>query len=356
MKNFIVAVLIFFTLVFAGYLFTPLESVTTTYSKVKENIERKTEEKKTVRFLSVGDIMLSRGVAFYSLKNNNPEKPFEGLKDLLLATDFNFGNLESPFSKSDRYTSAETLVFNAPKSMVQGLVSNNFKVLNLANNHALDQGIDGLEFTRNFLTEKGIMHLGTGKNILEAFVPKYVEHNNIKVGFIGASYASLNDNGKIKNELIARIEDAENLKLSVAQAKLNSDFVVVTMHAGTEYTHEPNESQTTFARLAIDAGADIVIGAHPHWVQTIEEYKGKYIFYSLGNFIFDQDWSQKTKEGLVLDVEIEKNFDLKETRITKLGLLPIVIDGKTTPRLANNEEAERILSGIGVSDGVLVGE
>ena len=87
------------------------------------------------------------------------------------------------------------------------------------------------------------------------------------------------------------------------------------MHAGTEYTRTPMPQQITFAHAAIDDGADIVIGAHPHWVQTIEKYKGKYIFYSLGNFIFDQAWSQETMEGLTLKITVSKTTCHPDDRV-----------------------------------------
>jgi poly-gamma-glutamate synthesis protein (capsule biosynthesis protein) len=103
------------------------------------------------------------------------------------------------------------------------------------------------------------------------------------------------------------------MKQSISQAKKLCHFIVVTMHAGKEYTRDPNKSQKQFAHTAIDAGADMVIGAHPHWIQTIERYcpdtpddgpcvNPHYIFYSLGNFIFDQAWSRETKEGMMLAI------------------------------------------------------
>lgn len=171
----------------------------------------------------------------------------------------------------------------------------------------MDQGQKGLDYTIEFLDSINLKHIGTGKDLNEAWQPEIVEQNGIKICFIGASYASINDNGKTTNNFVARIEDLENLKSSILSVKSKCNFTVVTMHAGTEYVRKPNQTQTTFARAAVDLGADIVIGAHPHWIQTIEKYKDKYIFYSLGNFIFDQDFSQDTKEGLTLKITISKD-------------------------------------------------
>ncbi len=91
------------------------------------------------------------------------------------------------------------------------------------------------------------------------------------------------------------MQDTERLIGAIRQAREQADFIVVTMHGGQEYTLTPTNLQTDFARTAIDNGADIVIGAHPHWIQATERYKNKYIFYSLGNFVFDQEFSEETK-------------------------------------------------------------
>ncbi|MBL8194874.1 MAG: CapA family protein, partial [Blastocatellia bacterium] len=250
-----------------------------------------------VTFLAVGDMMMSRGVNSVIARTNDPLRPFSGLAELLDSTDFNFGNLESPISGSDKPGPPHSLVFNTPIRNVEGLKRYKFKVLNLANNHALDQRAAGLENTRKVLAENEITYLGVGADLSEAWKPKIITVNGLKLGFLGASYASVNDGGVARNNLVARIEDTEYLKNSLESLKKDADFIVVTMHAGVEYVRQPHQPQIDFAHAAIDYGADLVIGAHPHWIQIIEKYKDKYIFYSLGNFIFDQEWSQDTKEG-----------------------------------------------------------
>jgi poly-gamma-glutamate synthesis protein (capsule biosynthesis protein) len=136
------------------------------------------------------------------------------------------------------------------------------------------------------------------------------------------------------------MQDTKNLIKSIQEAKNNADIVVVTMHAGVEYTREPTPLQTDFAHTAIDNGADIVIGAHPHWIQGIEQYGGKYIFYSLGNFVFDQEFSPETKEGMTLKINLRKD---KTAHIEQIELMPIIIENYGQPRLANAEEKSRIL-------------
>jgi len=340
------------------------------YFQKAHDLAAQQQQKTTATFLAVGDIMLSRSVALAIQKAGDPALPFSKMTDIFRSVDFSFGNLESPFSDNNHFNPSGSMVFNAPKDNIKGLVDNRFKILFLANNHALDQGIKGLDYTKKYLDENGIRHFGTGDNLDEAWQAAIVGANGIKICFTGASYASVNDNGKTTNNYVARIEDLSHLKSSILNLKSSCDFTVAVMHAGTEYTRKPNQAEMNFAHAAIDAGADLVIGGHPHWIQTTEEYKGKYIFYSLGNFIFDQEWSQDTKEGLILKIQVSKNQvsskaisgaataeDLQGSRMAatldKIELIPVVIENYSTPRPATPEEAKAILDKIGVTESVI---
>ena len=331
-----------------------------------------------ITLYAIGDIMLSRNVAGQMSKNHKDSFwPFRALEDELHSTDFNFGNLESPFSGGDEFNPTGSLVFNAPTWALPGLAQYNFKVLNLANNHAYDQGKDGLLYTKKILNDNNLLGLGVGANLNEAWQGHVYSVKGVRIGFVGASYASVNDGGVAINQNVARIEDVERLKKSIADLKTKSDFIIATMHAGTEYTYQPNQGQIDFAHAAIDAGADMVIGAHPHWVQTTEKYKDKYIFYSLGNFVFDQMWSQETKEGLMLKISLEKNSSCSTmpnasasgqqqvscsdslqgspvpATLKQVDLVPVVIENYGQPRLANPTEKQNILKKIGVSLDIL---
>lgn len=307
-----------------------------------------------INFLAVGDIMLSRNVAGTMQKNNKDSfLPFRELDPLLTGTDFNFANLESPFSGKDDFNPTGSLVFNAPTWAIDGLSQYNFKVLNLANNHAFDQGKAGILYTKQILAKNYLKGIGVGNNLDEAWQGDTFTAKGITVGFIGASYSSQNDGGATTNNYVARIEDLAHLKTSIKNMKTKSDFIVVTMHAGIEYTRTPNAAQTAFAHAAIDAGADIVIGAHPHWAQTFEKYKDKYIFYSLGNFVFDQMWSQDTKEGLTLKITLDKTGGENTTALKQIQLIPVIIENYSTPRLANESEKQSILKKIGATTDVI---
>lgn len=344
--------------------------------------EKQIENK--VSLLAVGDIMLSRNVAKKIKEANNFLLPFKNFKEISGNVDFSFGNLESPISGSNDFNLSGSMVFNTPPAYIEGLIKNNFKILSLANNHAFDQDLAGLEYTIQYLDKNNIKHIGAGNTLEEAWAPAFVEQNGIKICFIGASYASINDNGKTTNNYVARIEDLENLKSSIQNIKSTCDFIIATMHAGTEYTTKPNQAQIDFAHSAIDFGADMVIGHHPHWVQEIEKYcpsfpsspgeekmpegqmrlncqNPKYIFYSLGNFIFDQMWSQETREGLVLKIQISKNKNQSELQgpknpsiLKNIELIPIIIDNYSTPRKASEEEGKKILEKIKQSNSFLL--
>lgn len=303
-------------------------------------------------FGAVGDIMLSRNVASKINKAKNPLLPFSKLSAILKTNDFNFANLESPFSGKDNFNPSPSMVFNAPRANIKGLVENKFTIVSLANNHMLDQRVSGLENTLSYLNKNNIQTSGAGKNLDDAWQEKIVTANGIKIGFISVSYTSNNDNGKTNNQYVARWEDKNRLQQAINNLRQSADFVVVSMHAGTEYKYQPTEVQKNFARLAIDLGADLIIGSHPHSVQTIEKYKDKYIFYSLGNFIFDQEWSQQTKEGLMLKIAIAKN-DFEPAHLDQIELMPIVIENYSTPRLATEKEVNMILNHIGVKNRVL---
>ena len=320
------------------------------YYQESQTLQTQTATSSTASFLAVGDINLSRNVAAFIVKNQTTDYPFAGITDLLKSTNFNFANLESPIAPGLPIIGGTSMTFAAPSGNAQALQNYNFEILNLANNHAYDQGLAGINKTKTVLDNLGIAHEGTGNNLNEAWIPAVVTANGIKICFVGAAYGT-NTGGSVAAQYIAEIADTAHLQKAIATAKQECDFTVATMHAGIEYTRTPNQAQMDFAHTAIDDGADIVIGAHPHWVQTIEKYNGKYIFYSLGNFIFDQDWSQETQEGLTLKIMLSKpvSSSLQGPRqpaaLDSIELIPIIIDS-SQPRPATSDETKTILQKI----------
>lgn len=325
---------------------TPDVYVNTPISQPKPDPE---PQENTVTFLAVGDIMLSREVAKkMAAQHNDGLYPFQNMATVLTETDFNVGNLESPFSGTDTQDpNPNTFTFNAPTWAAAGLQQYNFKLLSVANNHALNQGKAGLMFTKSHLAGLGIKTVGGGETPDEAWQSQVITRDGIKIGFLGATYAPA-------SSYLAQVTDLTRLQTAVTKLKDESDFIVVMMHAGTEYVREPNGAQTKFAHAAIDAGADMIIGSHPHWVQPIENYKGKYIFYSLGNFVFDQMWSPDTTQGLTAKITLHQAKDDKIVSVKEIQLLPVIIENYSQPRPANETETKMILQKIKAQTSLIV--
>jgi len=291
-----------------------------------------------VSLIAVGDISYSRGVERIIKKNDDVNYPFLKISDYLDSSDFTFGNLETPITPGREIQTYE-MVFRSNPGTEQALNQAGFSIVSLANNHTPNFGFIGLENTFNFLDQAGIKYAGAGLNQKQAYEPVLFEFRGIKFSLL-----AYNDNDVVPPAYEAG-EDSPgtafmsipDMTVAVGQSKKISDYVIVSMHSGTEYIEQPNDSQINFARAAIDAGADLVIGHHPHVVQTMEKYKGKYIFYSLGNFVFDQPWSRETERGLAIKVYFCKN------NINKISFLPIVMYDFAQPEIATNQDTPKIL-------------
>lgn len=280
-----------------------------------------------------GDIMLSRTVNAKMEKYKDYAWPFEKISSLFKEADIAVANLESPFLVTDNYqVLSGSFSFKANPKSVEALSSSGFDVLSLANNHILNQGKKGLADTRKILDTAGIDYAGPSDHNL---VIK--ESQGVKFAFLAYTY---NDG----SGLIADIpDDFSGVKTEIELAKKQADVVIILMHAGNEYTRKPNKQQISFAHLAIDAGADLVVGHHPHWPQITENYKGKTIIYSLGNLVFDQMWSKETSVGLVAKIY----FDGKEQ--INIEYIPINIkDYGQAEIMSDDTQKENLLKAIGV--------
>lgn len=295
-----------------------------------------------VCLVAVGDIMLSRGVAGEIREHgDDPGFPFSRMTNYLKSGDIVFGNLENPITPGREIMPPER-VLRADPGVAAALRDAGFTIFSLANNHLLDFGPRGLLDTFQYLELAGIEYAGAGKTENEAFAARYIETKGLRLAFLAfcdpvlAPEACLAGAGRPG---IAYL-DQEKIQATVREAREKADFVVVSMHAGTEYEPAPELAQTRFAHLAVDSGADLVLGHHPHVLQKVEEYKGKYIFYSLGNFVFDQKWSRATREGL-----LAKIFFSAEG-VEKIECLPVFINDRDQPQLLEGEEAERVLKAL----------
>jgi len=241
------------------------------------------------RMLFVGDIMMARGVAQLTEKYGL-EYPFFNIRPLFYLFNWNiiYGNLEGPVRTEAKPVSLFSVRFDYSPEIPQLLAKLGFNLLNIANNHMADQGYSAIDSTRKYLEENHIFPLGDYSDCSLKY--KYQKDNFI---FLGANLVY-----KSKYCVQDLLQEIKELK-----TKDTNLYVIVTPHWGTEYTSSPDDFQKQTAHQLIEAGADLIIGHHPHVVQAIEEYQGKLIFYSLGNFVFDMYFSQPVQQELALGFE-----------------------------------------------------
>jgi poly-gamma-glutamate capsule biosynthesis protein CapA/YwtB (metallophosphatase superfamily) len=245
--------------------------------------------------------MLSRGVRRQILAAGDPALPFRKVAPFFSKADISFINLESPFSDRGRYQD-EGLIFHAAPQMIEGLTLARISLASTANNHARDCGPYGVDYTVKWLRCHGVQPVGSSESELTTHRGVVIERNGIRFGFLGYTFDQQNGNWR---DLDMRISMADPAVVSrdVKELRKLADVVVVSMHSGIEYATKPSSAQMELAHAAIDAGAELVIGHHPHVVQPEEEYRGGVIFYSLGNFVFDQYQRQATQHGEVVEVD-----------------------------------------------------
>lgn len=258
--------------------------------------------------------------------------PLANFCELFSQDDYTTVNLESVL-KDDSTDKLDGRLYNfrGPTGFVNILLAASVEHANIANNHYIDYGVSGRRSTRDTLQRAGIAYSGyTYTHIFEK--------DGVKIGFAGIRESMWHQNrATMTNEIKA-------LK------KAGCDYIVYACHWGTEYAENHNDIQKLMATYAIDAGADCVIGTHPHVVQGVEVYNGKPIFYSLGNFVFGGNLNPTDYDGLV--VQLTLHFDHQVCDGVQARLIPIltsgVQDGTTNfqPVMAEGEEKDRILNRI----------
>jgi poly-gamma-glutamate synthesis protein (capsule biosynthesis protein) len=252
------------------------------------------------RLIFAGDVMFCRSVRRQILAAHDPALPFRKIAPLLASSDITFVNLESPFSDQGRYFDTG-LIFHAAPETIAGLQLAGVSIASTANNHARDCGPHGVEFTVAWLRSHGIQPLGSSESESRTHAGVVLARNGVRFGFLGYTFDQQNGNWHDIDTRIA-LTDLAALCRDVAAKRTRADVVIVSMHNGVEYMPKPNRAQIAFAHAAIDAGATLVIGHHPHVVQPEEKYKAGLIFYSLGNFVFDQYQREATQHGEIVQV------------------------------------------------------
>ena len=275
------------------------------------------DESEEATMVFVGDIMLSRGVGKIMAEQNNWLYPFEHVREYLQKADLVFGNLEGPISGRGR-NQGSIYSFNMDPYVVQGLIDANIDVLSVANNHIFDYGPLAFIDTLAVLRLSGIDTVGGGVNFEEAHRPLVRDMKGTKVAFLAYTNLLPRSLGEKNSVPATSYLDEEIMKHDIEAAKTLVDIVMVSFHWGDEYSTKHNDWQERIAHEAINTGASLVVGHHPHVVQEVEEYHGGYIAYSLGNFIFDQNFSEDTSKGLVLEVTVndKKISGIKTTGVS----------------------------------------
>ncbi|MBI4137526.1 CapA family protein [Candidatus Roizmanbacteria bacterium] len=277
---------------------------------------------KITTVIATGDVLMAREVNRISTVKNNFQWAFEKTADLLRSGDIAIINLETPLV-DECPTTNTGMIFCGDTRNVDGLMAAGIDVVNIANNHMGNWGQDGVDTTVQVLVDAGLLPVGVRN-------PVYFESNGKKFAFLG-----YNDVGKQIG--ISQVNDG-TYEQDIRVAQEQADMVIVSFHWGVEYTHQPTTRQIEIAHRAVDAGADLIIGNHPHWIQPPEVYRDTVIVYSHGNFVFDQMWSQKTREGMV------GRYTFYNNDVIDIELVPVIIEDYGQPRLANATETGSILS------------
>jgi poly-gamma-glutamate synthesis protein (capsule biosynthesis protein) len=308
--------------------------------------------------LFTGDVIPARCTdAAVAARGGDWTLPFQPLQPMLVRADITIGTLDSTVSDAVVPTGCiETFSLGGVAAVADGLKFAGYDALSHAANHIKDCGAtncgdEAMLDTIANLDAGGIKAFGSGANLAEARAPAVIERNGVYFAFLGYDdiapwYQATADTGGT-----APLDPA-TIAEDIANAKKVANVVVVVPNWGVEYTANPTERQREFARAAVAAGADLVVGNHPHWVQAHETVEGPggpvFVAYALGNFVFDQDWSLETQQGALLEVTFT-GTDMTATKYT-----PIHIYDNYQPRVAEGAEAAQIIERIETASSALV--
>jgi poly-gamma-glutamate synthesis protein (capsule biosynthesis protein) len=281
-----------------------------------------------ITLLAVGDIMLDRTVGDQVL-SKGPQIVFAGVQSVLDSADVRVGNLECAITRRDSPEHNKIYPFKAPLETAAALSQGKFDVVSLANNHAMDYGYAGLQDTQSVLGQYNIVTVGSGLDATTARSPAIINRNGLRLAFLAyvdvlPEKSGFNPQTWIATETRPGIAWAnpEQIKTDVTKARLKADLVIVLLHGGIEITDVINNvtnEQRLEAHTAIDSGAALVIGSHPHVLQQIESYHGGLIAYSLGNFVFDQ-YAGVANAAIILRVVLDRDG------IQSYDYVPVLID------------------------------
>jgi len=284
--------------------------------------------------LFTGDIMLDRNVAARIKKSGTDDYAFQKIRGkenrFFRGQDLVVGNLEGPIASKRQAPNKGEVDFMFDAKFVKVLKAVGFDAVSQANNHASDQGAAAARASAALLTAGGLVPFGDQYGDGPDVAYTIIERRGKKIALVGF-------------DAFTKKLDRQAAGKSLSQARAAADFVVVFVHWGAEYQAKPNKDQVELGRWFVDNGADAVIGSHPHWMQSLGVYKGRPIAYSLGNFVFDQDWSQETDFGLVAGLVLNK-------RGSELHLFPVKIANSQPALLTGKDRQARLDRLASISD------
>lgn len=285
-------------------------------------------EKTDIQFVVFGDNILHEPIYRYGLEQGeNFDFLFENMRDTLKNADIAVINQETPLT-DDPSLYGDYPRFGTPVQAGQAIVDAGFDVVTCATNHALDRGVEGIDFTKAFFTDNNVLCLGIRSGQEEQRAYETMMRNGICFGLLNYTYGT---NGikppEERPDIVHLLGDEAQVREEIARAKAETDFVIVFVHWGTEYAGQPDAFQEKWAEIFLDCGVDVVVGAHPHVLQpcemmTSEDGHQMLIFYSIGNFVSAQEKKICIKGGMA---EFTVSLTADGYRVTKAALRPLGI-------------------------------
>jgi poly-gamma-glutamate capsule biosynthesis protein CapA/YwtB (metallophosphatase superfamily) len=297
-----------------------LVSGTVTISRAGGSLRPVAAETPSFRLLAVGDINLGRVVGQKILQGDTLF-PFAFVRDQLATYDLVIGNLESPLSDQNGETQhpRNNLVFTGPPGGARALRRGGITLVSTANNHALDYGVRGLTETMANLRHAGVRYAGTSLEDSLLFQPVLLDVQGMTIAFFACTDV-MNMEDPVWKRYVASADTARLLPL-IREYNQKSDLMILSYHGGNEYGSQPSGKTRWFARTCVREGIDLFLGHHPHVPQGVEEENGRYIVYSLGNFVFRQPFAFWTQRSFAFTATITKGG--QGATIADVGLLPL---------------------------------